>query len=311
MTNYEAIMQEIKSYDATVAAEAIHGATHLSDPFHWVEQNTLVDGKHNVWAKATVVTEDQIAKLDEGTIRSYRNEMPKDANAAHLALSIASLGLGSKGEFSVMEATGLMFSVYEAELGGYNPKFAAVHEIFSSEMPYASKIERFKEAAAKLDLREEFAMAWFKVLRAKGSVDSLSKDGVMRDGLYVMQNVSHSRATASERLAVVPRLLAKAMKLLAQGQVVHPLMLNLDRARVENYVWVKSGEGSTAAPVAGPDGEIEGRTLSKVIDQFASAGCPGAVRLRFFMNHVLPVLRAKGAKATTEAEDSYEEFEIE
>ena len=81
MTNYEAIMQEIKSYDATVAAEAIHAGSHLSDPFHWVEQNTLVDGKHNVWAKATVVTEDKIAKLDEGTIKSYRHEMPKIGRA--------------------------------------------------------------------------------------------------------------------------------------------------------------------------------------------------------------------------------------
>lgn len=278
----EKALEELKRYSAIEMAKAIHAYTHEQDPFHWVEQNRFIPGKHNRWARASYISDKEMIELDAGTIRSYREQMPKDANRAHMALSVASMDIPDEfREFSIAEANGLMFSVYEAQLGGYSPTFDAVHQVFSSNKPPSEKMDEVIAAARHLDLRENFAKAWLRVVWAKGQADNQAREGAyIKDPegneVYLVQAKVPANASQARSFAPVIRIMAVAMKLLAQGAIAHPLMTNLDKTMIQ---------------IRSQDKVVGTYSLMSLIGKQADAKVPGALRLRYWATQVLPVVR--------------------
>lgn len=295
------VEDELQGFDAWMLAKRIHASTHICNPFHWVDQNLLVDGKHNRWAKAKVVSVAEIAALDEGTIEAYRKQMPEDANRAHLALAIASMGLPVDwSEFTVEDANGLMFSVYEAELGGYDKNFAAAHGLFKTH-----ETEGLKAIAEKLDLQEKFSEVWLKAVKAKAAAARCARSGELRktetgESKMVFKNITAPGLKQQDRFAGVYQTLALAMKLLAQGNLKPALMLNLDRARIENWTWQyeEQADGSSKRkliPILSASGETESVDLAEGIIKLSEKKVPAAIRLHYWMKAVLPELRAHHA----------------
>ncbi len=277
----------LQKYNARRKSLSIHEGTHKADPYHWIEQNTFVDGKHNVWARPSVVTVENLRKYDEAGIRAYTLEMPSDANRAHLALAIASMQLPTGwGEFSIEEANGLMFSVYEPELGGFNPKFAAAHAAIANLGN--ERLKEFLQATDKLDLREDFAKAWLRSADAKSWCQkTVSYAKFNSNGKLSVWNLTQATVPQEQRLAAVPRLVAFAMKLLSVGNVNNQLMLNLDKVVVESMVKETKGENRRYYPVL-VKGKPEVVELKSVIKKLAAKGVPGAQRLEIWMDHILP-----------------------
>jgi hypothetical protein len=249
--------------------------------FHWEDANLLIDGKHNVWGKAKRVSIQSSIALDEGTIRAYRMEMPGDANKATMALMLAAMG-----KYQLNNVLGLLFEVWEAELGGYDPKFADAHKAMQIEDPIERE-EEFLKACAKLNFTEEFGRAWLSISAAKTSTMKALQKGYLIGEHMTFRHVISQSTPADERSMSAWMAIAFAMKLLSSGEINNELMLNLDIARVEN--WVVVGKDRKGKDIQRPTGESY--DLAQGISFLWKQGHPAATRLQHWMMAVLPRLR--------------------